>query len=184
MPAPPDLLFGAVIVARQFEHCPGFRMIEKPNIGVTGSAVWTPLLESCQLPLEFVFFPPIVGIKKSDPFASRFLNSPVAGNAHSLVGLIDIPNPIAESGTKSVIGSVRRAVVHDDNLKRWKALHKDTFKSLLHLLRAIVGRYDDTDLWIHFWAVKVNKNARSGSRADHISSRSDPRRSVSPFISG
>jgi hypothetical protein len=89
----------------------------------------------------------IVGIEEHDEFAGDVSEAFVARHALALVALRDATDPLVPA--RHVDGTVRGAVVNDDDLELLMRLSQHAFDRLAEKSRLVVTGNDDRDQVVH-----------------------------------
>ena len=108
-------------------------MIEDSNVRVAPAALGAKPLQGLELPLEFVLFPKIIGIQKSDPLPPRFGDPPVPCHTGALIRLGVVTDSITKGLSKDFARVIRRSVIDHNDFEIGDGLGQDTFDAFADL---------------------------------------------------
>ena len=95
--------------------------------------------------LQIVRFPPIIRVQKGDELIFCLFNTLITGYRHPGILLVNEADAGILHRLRSRHTTVRRPIIHHDNLKILKSLLQDRLQRLYYLLFLVIERYHYTN---------------------------------------
>jgi hypothetical protein len=128
---------------RQAGILPCFIHNARPGEGQIGPGIF---LEELDVPLQLRGRPQVIRIQKRDIRAPGFFNSPAHWMRHAAMRLGEYSQArVFLKAAQRLNRSIRRAIVHDDQLKVGEGLREDRLNGQADVIGNIVRGHDDAD---------------------------------------